>query len=530
MSPFLIVVLVLLSTYKIWLPTAPEIDAPWPNRSAYLFCILLLAAWMGIYFPGVFSVSYMPDEAWFLFTAVTEHSSPGVIGSVRDYLFHPNNFGYGGTWWGVYTLIVDLVQHWMPPANAAAAQSFHMDDFALALYDTVAAGNGYLLVSLMVMRALAMSVVTIFALLLSRRALHQPYSALGVLLLFSMPMMYWSGKIASPELFGVFLLLIAIVKYVDGRDRRWFLLAGLACGTKLTCTPVAVVFAVFAILGDDRSQTWRRFFEIAAYSLIGTVLSSLYLVANPAGYVQILKQFSGMFPAAPWELSFKYGPLPFWEGGTYGNLAYWFGSLAVFGAAALVSLLANVWLGAAFICATAAMFAFMLTQPLHNWYWFPVVGAAAIPICYAKNQGRTGLARMIVPALMTAVVVANFYFSISEIRTELGYRKTKVAQLAAYDSIKKCLAETMSQSEIREFFDMAALGHVVVPPGDPKVINYRTSFGMLPEQKDLGTRSDRLAIIGPLAQGIPNIADFLKKAEAGAAVIEHCGATKLVRF
>ena len=523
MSQFFIVVFVLIAAYKIWLPTTQELAAPAPSRRAYLFCILLIGAWMGIYFPALFSGAYMPDEGWFLYVAAVERPAPEWLGPVRDYIFHQNSFGYGSTWWGIYSLIVDVMRHVMPPANPG--QVFSMDSIALGLHDAVAAGNGYLLASMLIMRALAVSVVAVFALLLSRRALIQPMAALGVLLLFSTPMMYWSGKMASPEMVGVFLLLIAVLKYIDGRDRRWFLLAGFACGTKLTCAPVAVVFALFAILPGDRRQLVRRFLEITAYSVAGALLSNLYLLYNPAYFVHTLKLFSGMFNPAPWELSFKYGPLPFWEGGTYGNLGYWFGSLAVFGAALLVAVLTNAWLGIGVICAAVVMFLFMLTQPLHNWYWFPVIGATTIPICYAKEHRR-----IVIPALVGILVAANLYFSAPGIKAEIGYRETKVAQLDSYKETKKCFDQATRQGGITEIFDVGVIGHILPSVVDAKTTLYRTAFDALPAQQDIGARTDRLAVIGAMAQATPHIAEFMDKAQASSASVQTCGRTVLVRF
>ncbi len=488
----------------------------------------MISAWAIIYFPLVVSSSYMPDEAWFLFTVATEGHGSGSLSWFDRYFAHPNAFGYGSLWWGLYSAIVDVSAYFIPPAHSIAGQGYGQIDYRLGLNDVIADGNAYLRTSIWAMRSLAFSVVAVFILTLSKRSLTEPFAAIGVALLLSTPMMYWSGKIASPELFGVFLLLISVVKYIENKNTWWFVLAGIACGSKLTCAPVAAVMALCAMSYEWKRGGIKTCLAVAIKLGAGCLLANLYLVVHPIEFVATLLKFSSLFPAAPWERSFLEGPLPFWEGGTYGNLSYWYGSIVCFVLVVAISIAANAKLGTALLLSALLMFIFMLTQPLHNWYWFTVLAGSAIPISFMNRNNIYSKAS--IGVAMTMVVALNAYVSTGNVEAEIYNRNVQVAEHSTYPATRACMESSEHSEKTSIVYDMATIGMVLPVSKEAKNMNYPASFSILPGIADVGSRTDRLAVIGERAREIQPIREFLKRAEDGGAKQQWCGKALLIRF
>jgi hypothetical protein len=524
----LLVLMVLAITYKVWIPTRNETQLSGVKIIAYVACLIMISTWAIVYFPLIISSSYMPDEAWFLFTVATEDQGVGPLSWFDRYLAHPNAFGYGSLWWGLYSAIVDISSYFIHPSHSITSQGYGQIDYRLGLNDVIADGNAYLKTSILAMRSLAFSAVAVFMLALSRRSLIEPFTAIGVALLLSTPMMYWSGKVASPELFGVFLLLISVVKYIESKNAWWFILAGIACGSKLTCTPVAAIMVLCAMSYEWKRGGIKACLDIAVKLGAGCLLANLYLVTHPIEFVTALLKFSSLFPAAPWEMSFLEGPLPFWEGGTYGNLSYWYGSITCFAVAVIISIGANTRLGVALLLSALLMFVFMLAQPLHNWYWFTVLAASAIPVSFMNRKGI--YSKCAVGVSLAALVVLNTYLSIDDIGSEIYNRNVQMAEHANYSSTIDCVESSERSEKTSVVYDMATIGMVLPLSNVAKNMNYPSSFSTLPGITDAGSRTDRLAVVGERSREIQPIREFLKRAEDGGAKKQWCGKALLIRF
>jgi len=227
-------------------------------------------------------------------------------------------------------------------------------------------------------------------------------------------------------------------------------------------------------------------------------------------------------------MSFLAEPLPFWEVGAYGNLSYWYGSIVCFAAVVIISIGANTRLGVALLISALLMFVFMLTQPLHNWYWFTVLAASAIPVSF-MNQ-KSIYSKCAVGVLLAAVVVLNACLSIDNIGFEIYNRNVQMAEHISYSSVIGCVENSERSEEVNVVYDMATIGMVLPLSNGVKRISYPSSFSTLPGITDAGSRTDRLAVLGERSREILSIREFLKRAEDGGAKKQWCGKALLVRF
>ncbi|VVO19797.1 hypothetical protein PS712_04138 [Pseudomonas fluorescens] len=532
MIPASFFILALLVAYKVWAPVKSEVVGSGRLKVyLYIACVVAIAIWCVRLFPLLTSTSYTPDEAWFVHDIVVrnENQEPNsYFWWFERYFAQANLFGYGSIWWGLYSIIIDVSTLVFHPAQKLSSESQVIGDFISNFLNEVNSGNKYLELSTWIMRSLSLSVATIFLLRVSRRIFKESFAVLGVLLLLTMPMMYWSGKLASPEYFGAFLLLISVFGYFDGRNQNWFLLAGIACGVKLTCAPVAAIFFLSALPYEWRSGGMKKCIIGGMRFAVGLLLANFYLVTHPVEFFSNLLMYSSLFPAAPWQMSFMSGPLPFWDGGTYGNLSYWFGSLITFLVVLFVSFFANARLAIWFALAAAAMFVFMLTQPLHNWYWFPVILGSIVPVAFSTCRGVTY--RAVFAASFAAVIGVNFYFSLPNIKSELSFRQSHIAEYKSFDRDVSCVQSEISAAKPKVVYDMAMIGRSVNVLDETLRKNYPASFSALPGMQELQGKSGQLAIIGPRAAAITPISNFIDKAVAAGAEHGLCGKTLWVKF
>lgn len=524
--------LALALAYKIWLPAKLEVTgASRPNFFLYTCALAVIAMWSVRLFPLLTSTSYTPDEAWFVYDLVVrndEQGSDGYFWWFGRYFAQANLFGYGGIWWGLYSLIVDFTSMLLPPTAKLATDFPVVGNFTTNFLNVANNGNEYLQLAMKIMRVLSFSVANVFFLRVSRRILKEPMAALGVVLMLTMPMMYWSGKLASPEYFGAFLLLISAFEYFENKNQNWFFLSGIACSVKLTCAPVAVALFLCALPTEWRRGGVKSCFTLGLKFAAGLLLANFYLLTNPREFVDYLLMYSSLFPAAPWKLSFMYGPLPFWDGGTYGNLSYWFGSLLAFSLTAIVSLFANPRLGLWLIVSTAAMFLFMLTQPLHNWYWFPVILGSVIPVAFTVSKRKSY--RVMLATLFLAIASVNLFYSLDNITSEINFRKSHIAEYKSFDEDEQCVELAITSARPNVVYDLAMIGRVISLLGKERYENYPTSFSVLPSIEDLRENTGRMAIIGPRAATVTPIATFIEKAVTAGAEHGQCGKTLWLKF
>lgn len=525
-------VLVLIATYKIWVPSKHEVFGAGTFKVyLYVGCVVAIAIWCIRLFPLLTSTSYTPDEAWFVHDIVVRNEGQDTSGYFwwfGRYFAQANLFGYGSIWWGLYSMIVDFSSLIFHPMQKLSSESKLIGNFISDFLNEVNSGNKYLELSTWIMRALSLSVATIFLLKVSKRIFQESFSFFGVLLLLTMPMMYWSGKLASPEYFGAFMLLISVFGYFEGRNQNWFLLSGIACGVKLTCAPVAAIFFLSALPFEWRSGGMKRCFVLGVKFAAGLLLANFYLVTHPVEFFKNLLMYSSLFPAAPWRMSFMSGPLPFWDGGTYGNLSYWFGSLVTFLAILIISFFANARVAAWFALSAIAMFVFMLTQPLHNWYWFPVILGSVIPVAFTTR--RDAVYRGVLAASFVALACVNFAYSFSNIKSELTFRESHISEYKSFDHDVLCLESEIADMSPKVVYDMAMIGKSVKVFNKELRKNYPASFSALPGMQDFQGDSGQLAIIGPRAAAITPISDFVNRAVAAGADHGFCGKTLWVKF
>ncbi|HEN3480846.1 hypothetical protein [Yersinia bercovieri] len=505
-------------TYKLWVPSLTEIMASTASWIMYLVGLIMIVIWGWIYLPGVFSKAYMPDEGWFLKIALDSFVQHGI--SLDSTLFHKNDLGYASLWWGLYVTVIWISSLIWPISDLTSINNASEIDYRVSLFDFIDKSEA-ILNSLTIMKALSISVFIIFSLRLLSRSLIKPENIFGFLILLSTPMIYWSGKIASPELVGVYTLLISIGCYIDSKKNHWLIVAGFSVGLKLTIAPVCAAFFLYVLYENRKNISLRLIIFIGFLFFTGLLLANLYAIINPVKFLDSIANISTIFKPSPIAQYVYTKPAMLWDGGTYGNLYYWFGSGISFFALMAMSLRVNIKLGLMALCSFVLMLIFISTQPPHNWYWFPVIGIISIPFTHVINLN--GKSRTIVIILVSIFLIINVIESHRWIKKEIFYLNLNKSSSSESSEINMCLQKASSGLEVDKLYDMASIGYATHINVKHRRVNYLDSY-LLINTPDYMPNKKSFAVFGERAKQIISVNALINRSNTNGNKLGECGA------
>lgn len=471
--------------------------------------------------------AYVPDEAWFLYEALL--SGKRILAGeswAANFVFHQNAFGYGGIWWSAYTTLALASHHILdiyavPGADAMLA--LMPSDGKIVLTDVAPIA---LLAPMVLMRFVVLASVAAFGIALVRQARSGSAAVLSVLVLVSMPLAWWSGKLASPELLGAALFALGVHRwFISGQALRALVLASGAVAIKGTIVPIFLVLVVFVAWGLWRRPgfTYRRLLVYALACIVTFVLCNGWLLHDPKTGIEHLLSLSRAYHPAD-ELRAQSDLILFlspetWEGSNYGFLAYWSGGLLFVGFALLVAVWTQARLGLFLLCGGLLQYLFMLTQPAHSWYWFPALLPLAIPFSLLAPR----------QAAVTGMIVLASLVPFAALRNELAYKKMHMNELNALAIERSCIHDKLRGYQPDTVFDMAALGtfSANLPGAGWKAFNFFDSFITFVYGQHQSVNGKAVLVLGERSRR--NFDVLRTMADAPDAVIGECGSIKLVK-
>jgi hypothetical protein len=489
---------------------------------------VLLAAWFLLVCTMASMPAYVPDEAWFYFEAL--HSGKEVIAhgeGVHHLLFHKNAFGYGSIWWSIYTCVMvvwDCIYgiYALPVADGMLAADPNVAKVMLIKYASSA-----VMAPMVIMRVIALAALGWFGLMLVRGARTGAGAVISVLALVSMPMMWWSGKLASPELLAAALFASAVLHWFQYRRAlSSLLLATLAVGMKLTVMPAFIVLVGF-VVWDIWLQPERR----KCLVMYGLACTAVLLACNSwlfydpkAGIEQLL------------FLSHAYAPNPdlqlqsdlvlwmhpdMWDATNYGSQAYWAGGFSLVVASLLAAFVLDRRLACFLVAQGIAQYLFMLTQPPHGWYWFPALLPLVIP--FSRLSLR--------PAIYMSIFLMVSLYPFEYVRREWEYKTEHLQELEHVALQHSCIWQQLTAYQADVVYDMASLGTFTAETKDGQwqALNYHDSFVTLSQGEKAFPAGFRQVLL--MGQRSARGFDFVRdRAQTAENVIGTCGTIKLVKI
>ena len=480
--------------------------------------IAILFGWLVIQIILSISPAYVPDEG--LFLKVVKDSADLIRnGDFSRILLHPNEYGYGGIFWSAYLLVemftqaVTGVQHYMHLNNQSFQVMLHLwmsQTDLLPMYG---------------LRIMAWTSLFWLGIKLIQMA-SGPASILGTVALVTLPIAWWSGKVASPEVFSATLFAYAVLlSFIQGRLILGSLFTALAVGIKLTVAPLGVYLIIWNIISAWCSHTQNTpqkraqgTLLIGSIAVLMFVLANLWLFSDPQKGVERIKSISSMFHPLPsysaQAAATLWGQIYSWEGTQHGSLYYWSGSIFFLIASFLSSWMHNKRLFSFLVGGGVISFFFMMTQPNHNWYWFPFILAMLIPLYLVDRR---------YVALM--YIAGVFFITSSNYREELDLRQRHLIEINSLKSmdVLSCMEKGVNRNNIEKVYDMSSIGFLPSLGWHEKIFNYHDSFVHFNSGGDIDTNSALL--VGSKTIFIHNFtARFLQAPYS----VEQCGEFKII--
>jgi len=491
----------------------------------------LAAAVLGIWFllAGTLAStsSHVPDEAWFLQEALVSGKQALEGDWVTQLLFHKNAFGYGSVWWSLYTGMVLAWHGLVDVYGALGADNMFTEVAGVARVMMWEVTPQIMATPMFMMRLLVLASLAAFGLVLLRHARSGNAALLSTLVLVTMPLAWWSGKLASPELMGSALFALAVTMwFVAGRAVSALVLASAAVAIKLTIAPVYIVLLAFIAweLWHRPGMQPKRLLAYALLCFSVILCCNTWLLHDPrAGIEQLVtlsKTYHPLDNAAEQSAMILYGEIIGWEGITFGSLAYWAGGFPLIIVALLTAFSVQRRLGAFLLAGGLLQYAFMMSQPPHAWYWFPVILSLLIPFSQLRSKAATFV------GIILLVCLFPFDMTTKEI-------SSKVAHLHELNNValeRSCLVEQLHAWHPREVYDMAALGTMVsrVPNAPWKASNYHDSYVALVINRLPPSSDRRVLLLGE--RSLENYPSLRTLSEAPGSLIGQCGSIRIIKL
>ena len=414
----------------------------------------LLILWLLIAFLFAALPTYVPDEGWFLIEVFASGQRALSNDSWKEILFHDNSFGYGGIWWGFYTAITLFLNFFLDFLTSEQAFLFTASDAVEVRNRLFDFANPAMMAPMIVMRWVSLIFFGLFGAALIKNAKSPQAGLIAVTLLLLAPIAWWSGKLASPELLSGALYGLAIISwFFRRRVGESIVLATLAIGIKLTVMPAYLALIISILWSERRQLTFYMFGKLAAIALLIFLFCNLWLLINPISGIQQVFAYAGMYHPVGniWE---QFNLIIFssngtWDGTNYGSLDYWSGSIYFLAVTVLAALITNKAFGLYFVTAILTQLAFMLTQPPHCWYWFPVIFSTFSAIGLIEKS--RDLFIYFILAIISIWPLHNSF-------REIAYRTSHLQELTDLSTQHECILKALNSVPIGTVFDMAVIG------------------------------------------------------------------------
>ena len=175
-------------------------------------------------------------------------------------------------------------------------------------------------------------------------------------------------------------------------------------------------------------------------------------------------------------------------------------------------------LAAFLLMGSVLQYLFMLTQPPHGWYWFPVILPLIIPFSQLRAK----------PAAWVAVILLICLFPLEETRQEIGYKSLHLKELNAVRMERDCIGKQLRAYQPRTVYDMAAAGTMASKLSDARweSLTYHDSYVTF-----MGGRPPAPGGRGILLLGERSLQSFEQlrgMSDRPGALIGECGSIKLI--
>lgn len=461
-----------------------------------IFCLSLFNC---ITVKNAISSAYVPDELYFYDNAITSHENK----TFSQNLFHGNDFGYGGLWWTVYVFVVKGFEGVIDYSDEGFQNVLQAKE-TLPFIDK----DIHFLSPIISMRLISLMMLNFVFIFILVESFRRKAFLVGFFVLLLSPMVYWSGKLASPEIPAAVMMFFST--YFLLLKRRYELalfFAFLGVGLKPSALPLLVSVGAFTVYLTVKEKQLSSAFVLKCLvaSCCGFLVSNPFALIDPRGFIDAL---SGATSTLRWDLPFDFSQmldrvLSFngytWDGTPYGGLGYWSIGLVPLTALVVVCFIcSDSKLCVCFVSLSLLLFvSFMgLVQTIHHWYLFPVI--LVYPFLFLDFKKDISI------VLLLALLPYIVWLQVPKIVNELTIKYRHIENIKHFEAVNAWVYDEILRLKLspKRVFNLSEIGLSLKNIPSELYYNFHDSFVFSGAFKtgDLLILGDRTKMLHPFLE------------------------------
>jgi hypothetical protein len=397
------------------------------DKLAILFTMFILI-WNYYAITAAFSYAVTYDEVTFYKKALQHFYMSDFI----RLLAQKNEYGYGGAWFSIYSLMIYISQ-----LVTGLDYSFlqHIDS-------TVIGGqveNTLYLLPLILMKLINILSIDMLFLIFLQAGKKNNIANYGGIFLLITPMLYWSGKWASPDILASSIAALGFYLYFFKNKKSFaMVIFALAVSIKVSVFPAILIVFGYEIVNLIRDRGKRLKGVVNHGLLIIVVFFTLngYFFINPIDYIETLQFYANnhsndistmaqLFSSSDIRL-FRLGGSA-WDLVFLGSLAYWAIHPIIFIVFFLLSSknIINIATHLLFIILFIVSFIFILRQSTYGWNWFPFIMIFSLIFL---NFRKTAYMHF----LSVLFILVGLFYSYENIKLEIRNKSDQIKNINIY--------------------------------------------------------------------------------------------------
>ena len=426
-----------------------------------------------------FSSVYVPDEAWFIIISNTSKQLK------NSFVYAPNLEGFGGVFWGLLDVINRIIAIIFPGSldHGSIRREY--------LYDFVSTESSFVVAMIALRVIVFSSLIAWFWMLNSRNTGEDSFSKVIPVIVLSFPAMWWSGKIASPELIAGAFAGISGIFFSEKKYNKALLFMSVSVGFKLSGAPLLMFMFLGLILKEGKLRRPSSFLvnvsKLTLSAIFPFLVGNIFLLTNPSDFYNNLERinpkrnyFDLQDTMGNVLQSWTLKPFWLWDYLTGAGFWYWIGSGYLFVLVLLTYVFRLRIVEFAIILSSSVLTGILLSNSgasWAGWYFFPLIFYMVSDFRFptkslCKSDQSMNLKSKVLAFLLCCILPLGVINGLHERRQFWDH----LTDLHTIKSEQNCIRNTIQENNQRQVFDLAVLGYSSVSGGatSPMFTDYKS--------------------------------------------------------
>ena len=420
------------------------------NLLSFYFILVIILIWNYFMISSAFSYAVTHDEITFYWVAIFNFYN----GDFTELLFQKNSYGYGSIWYSLYTFMIYI-----------SSLITNINYFSLINFDSTIVGaeikDIYYILPLIFMKLINIISINMVFIIFLKSFFKNTIAIYGILFLLITPMLYWSGKLASPDILAASIGFLGVYLYFFSKKIKFsMIIFTIALSIKISLLPIVLVVFLYDIsvkYNKNKIEWIKPIITDWIIVVIVFFLLNLYFFTNTKDYIDTLIFYSNNHKnhiANFIELLSSIDIRLFRLGGSswdlvfFGSLFYWSTQPIVLFIFFIISIKysKNKFIHVVFFLFFFISFLFILRQSDYGWNWFPFIMIFSLIFLNLKNSKSMHF-------ISIFFIIIGVFYSYENIILEIDNKKSQIENINDYRTNKSeiniCIEDFLQNNKLK---------------------------------------------------------------------------------